>query len=214
MLQHGDAVRREQIAQAVTPTGLVGFGQADHQFGDRRRRFGAERLQHRSRLHQRLAGAAGLGDGDEAGGGERQPRQEQAEGLRIEIVHEMNARLAAQEADARNRVAGELRQSLAAETGSAGAKKDDVGGAGTQPLGRCERRGEVVLAFGKTEQRQPAVLMPRTQPIQGGCRARQCRFKIGLCDTMRPDPFGSRAGDRLLEAHRGLPAGPVLTRAA
>ena len=51
-----------------------------------------ERGEHRHGLHQRLAGAAGFRDRDEARGGERQPLQQRAEGLRIEIVHEMQAR--------------------------------------------------------------------------------------------------------------------------
>ncbi len=50
-----------------------------------------------------------------------------AEAFRIEIVHEMDARARAQGADARHRVAGKLRQRLAAEARAAGAEKHDVG---------------------------------------------------------------------------------------
>ena len=56
---------------------------------------------------------------------------------RIEIVHEMDARRLAQRRRRPGRVAGKLRQRLAAEARAAGAEKHDVGRAGRdEPLRR------------------------------------------------------------------------------
>ena len=63
---------------------------------------------------------------------QRQPFQQRAVAVGIEIVHEMDARRIAQGADAGHGVAGKLRQGLAAEARAAGAEKDHVGGAVAQ----------------------------------------------------------------------------------
>ena len=67
-------MRAEQVAQAVALAGLRRLGEAENMVGMRDRepaRF--ERVEHGDGLHQRLAGAAGLRDRDEARGRERQP---------------------------------------------------------------------------------------------------------------------------------------------
>ena len=66
-------------------------------------------------LHQRFAGAAGFRHRDEAAGPERQPVEQRAVAVGVEVVHEMDARRIAQGAHARHGVAGKLRQGLAAE---------------------------------------------------------------------------------------------------
>ena len=115
-------------------------------------------------LHQRLAGAAGLGDRDEARGRERQPLQQRAVGVGIEIVHEMQARAVAQRADALDGVAGELRQRLPAEARSAGAEDDHVGGA------VAEQRGAAV--------RMPARSSRRSGSRSSGSAPSACRALI------------------------------------
>ena len=71
-------------------------------------------------------------------------REQRGVGPGVEVVHEMQARAGAQRADAGDAAAGELRHRLAAEARSAGAEKDDVLGAGDEPLcGRFDA-GEVV----------------------------------------------------------------------
>ena len=63
-------------------------------------------------------------------------REQRAEGVGVEIVHEVQARTVAQRADARHAMAGKLRQRLAAEARSAGAENDDVGRARGEPARR------------------------------------------------------------------------------
>ncbi len=124
-------------------------------------------------LHQRLAGAAGFRDRDEARGRERQACEQRAVGVGIEIVHEMQARPLAQQPDARHAVAGELRQRLAAEARPAGAEDHDVaravGQAARRPRGW--RRDRRVFAGSRSSGRLPSAWRARSQASASPVRA-------------------------------------------
>ena len=78
----------------------------------------------------------------------------------------------AQRADARHRVAGKLRQRLAAEARAAGAEDDDVGGAFARAAAAgVADAGEVVTRLRQAQQRQAAVGMARAQAIERGLGA-------------------------------------------
>jgi hypothetical protein len=103
VIEHGDAVAGEKIAQAVAPARDRGLGDAEEDFGRLcGKAGGAHRRQGRDGLHQRLAGAAGFRYRDEARRGERQPCQQRRIGVGIEIVHEVQARAVAQSAEPRH----------------------------------------------------------------------------------------------------------------
>ncbi len=124
-------VALQKIAQPVALADARGLGQADQMFRHLLAETRAlQRIDDGDRLHQRLAGAAGFRDGDEARRLQRQALQKRLESDGIEIVEKVRARLVAQHAKSRHRVIGELRQRLAAEARAAGAEKDDVAGLG------------------------------------------------------------------------------------
>ena len=126
-------MRRTETRRPLRLPPLAGSVRPRNRSGMRTRKPGRlHRGERGGGLHQGLAGAAGFRDRDKARGRERQPLQQRAVGLGIEIVHEMQARAVAQRADARHRVAGKLRQRLAAEARSAGAEEHDVGRAVAQ----------------------------------------------------------------------------------
>ena len=133
----------------------------------------ADGVERGHRLHQRLAGAAGLRDRDEARRLQRQHVEQEAECVGIEIVHEMQARKAAQRADAGHVVAGELDQRLAAEARSAGAEDNDVGGVLRQPLGGVGDGCEVVLARRQPQQGKAAILVALAQLLERSFAALQ-----------------------------------------
>ena len=127
VIEHGDAMAGEKIAQAIAPAGDRRLGDAEEDFWRLcGKAGGAYRRQGRDGLHQRLAGAAGFRYRDETRRGERQPRQHRRVGVGIEIVHEVQARAVAQSAEPRHPATGELRHRLATEARSAGTEKDDV----------------------------------------------------------------------------------------
>ena len=169
------AWRDQQVAQAVLAAGFRRLAEAKENVGNAR----AEPclLEHGQRgdgLHQRLAGAARLRDGHETRRAARQLFQEGVEGDRIEIVHEMDARRFAQDADTGDGVACQLRQSLAAEARTAGAEDHDVTCAFLQTAGRLADQIEIVGLLRQAKQRQRAIFVARAQPGQriGGARER------------------------------------------
>jgi hypothetical protein len=93
VVEQRDVVAGQQLAQAGALVALDGLAQAQHQLRQARRKASLlQGSEHGDGLHQRLAGAARFRDGDEARGGERQPFQQRAEGCRVEVVHEVQAR--------------------------------------------------------------------------------------------------------------------------
>ena len=136
-------------------------------------------LQRRQRgdgLHQRLGGAAGFRDGDEARGLMRQPRQQRGEGLRIEIVHEMQARRRAQ---ARRRRARRGRRAAPASARRGWSRRCrattmSVAPSASRRRGVADRR-QIVMRFRQPQQRQAAVGMARAQAVERGLGARRAR---------------------------------------
>ena len=106
-------------------------------------------------LHQRLGGAAGLRDRDEA-------RRRAAAAAPAARRSSAGSRLSRKcrrggsrkRADARHGVAGELRQRLPAEARAAGAEEHHVGGALAQQPCVAEDRGDVVAPLRQAQQRQ------------------------------------------------------------
>ena len=100
-----------------------------------------DRAQRGDGLHQRLGGAAGFRDGDEARGlhaaASPSSARERIRGSRLSMKCRRGGSRSASTPG--TRVAGQLRQRLPAEAGAAGAENDDVGGALREPLRR--RRG-------------------------------------------------------------------------
>jgi hypothetical protein len=92
MLQEERALRLQEVAQRVLSRTLARLGQADHHLaGPRPKARRIKGAEHRDRLHQGLAGAAGLGNRGKARGLERQKPQDALEGEGVEIVEEVDA---------------------------------------------------------------------------------------------------------------------------
>ena len=162
----------EQAAQAIGLARLGRFGKAEENIGDARSEPDRQhRRQHGDGLHQRLGGAAGFRNGDEARGLMRQLRQQCLERAGIEIVHEVQVRRLAQTGYPRHGVAGELRQRLPAQAGAGGAEQDDIGGALRQPAGGVPDPRQIVMGFRQPQQRQAAVGMARAQAFERAIRA-------------------------------------------
>ena len=130
-----------------------------------------------------------------------------AEGVGIEIVHEMQARAARNAPTPGNAVAGELRERLAAEARSAGAEHDDVGGAGraaasaaVRMAARSSRR-----SGSRSSGRLPSACRARSQSsAPRGARAAQS-FNAAAQRPPRSDTLRARIVDRLAEWHGPSP---------
>ena len=133
----------------------------------------------------------------------RQLGEQRAEGVGIEIVHEMQARGRAQRADARHRVAGKLHQRLAAQAGTAGAEEDDVGGVFGQPAAGLPDRHQIVMGFRQPQQRQAAIGVARAQAFERGVGAIERGVQGLVGNAVRPDAFFERAVDGLDQGHGG-----------
>ena len=107
-------------------------------------------------------------------------------------------------ADAGHRIAGKLRQRLAAEARAAGAEEHDVGRAGAQPRRGSADGGEVVALGRQPQQRQAAVGVARAQPVERLGAARQRVVESGRRNAVRADALCARVLDRLANGHRRL----------
>ena len=171
-----------------------------HMFAETR---ALQRFDHSDRLHQRFAGAAGFGDGDEARRLQRQALQKCFEGDGIEIVEEVHVRLLAQRPEPGHRVIGELRQSLAAEARSAGAEENDVAGLG-EFFHRLAKQWKIVDLLRQAQERQRAAAMRLAKVLQFALGMREQPGEGLIVDAPFADPALERAFDRMRVRHYSL----------
>ena len=110
-----------------------------------------------------------------------------------------SAAAVAQRAEAGHRVAGKLRQRLAAEARSAGAENDDVGGAVAKPRRGVVDGREIVASSPASAAAAgvPSAWRARSQSSAAPARA-SASSKRGLGDAVRADR-SARAFDRLVQ---------------
>jgi hypothetical protein len=95
-------------------------------------------------------------------------------------------------------------QRLPAKAGAARAEDNDIG----RPVRKLTRRipdcFQIAVSVWQAQQRQTAVCVAGTEPIEGIFGPLQSGFQRTRTDAVRPDVFFARVVDRLDNAHAGI----------
>ena len=194
MIEHRDAVRLEQIAQAVGLARDARLGDAEEQLGNARLK--ARRPHGRHERASACTSVSGVPPDLEvttkrAVASSNEPSADcQRDGIEIVVEARARAVLLRLVGKARDVPAAELRQRLAAEARAAGAEEDDGARADAQLGERRLGRDDVRLVLGDAQQRQAALaivaLQMRPAPAPAARARARARPRSGHDVPMAP----------------------------